>query len=287
MIDPDDLASIKARLDESDRVDARRIELTSEQDAVILRGAVAEPEEAEAAALLVEQVADRVVNELRIDEGLREGIDEPVDAEEAVPVENEILVGSPDMLAGPDAEITSDVSRALEENEPWDPPDEPHLAPTHDEYAGAASPGSEGDVVDAPEDLSRAEYAAADLTKEELASHGADVPSLDPASVAEPSEPTPDPAGVDRFGRRPPEGADDFPPLVPGTETGPGAPGEGTAGGGALSGVPATETGAEGADTASADPVRATGGSMSDAGTDRGPQSREDPPLREDFPQED
>ena len=291
MIDHDDLAVIRERLEESDRIDARLIELDADGDAVILRGSVAEPEEAEAAALLVGQVAAEVVNDLRVDPNLREGTDDPVDAEHVVPIEGEILVGSPDMLAGPDAQISSDISESLQDNEPWDPPDEPRLAPVHDEYAGSASPGGGGDITDddPQEDVPPSRYAAADLTQEELeaAEHGAAVPSLDPTSVAEPSAATPDPAGVDRFGRRPPEGADDFPPLVPGTEPGSGATGEGTAGGGSLSGVPATETGAAGADTASADPARETGGSMSDAGTDRGPQSREDPPLREDFPSKD
>ena len=287
MIDPDDLAAIKERLDDSDRVDARRVELAAEGDTVVLRGAVAEPEEAAAAALIVEQVAERVVNELRIDTNLREGVEDPVDAEQVVPVENEILIGSTDMLAGPDATITSDMAEALQENEPWDPPDEPSLAPMQDQHERHVISGDGGEITNEdPGEVSRSDYAAADLTQEELMGD-ASVPSLDPDSVAEPGLATPDPVGVDRFGRRPPEGADDFPPLVPGTETGPGATGEGTAGGGSTGGVPATETGAAGADTAAADPVRATGGTMSDAGTDRGPQSREDPPLREDFPEKD
>lgn len=62
---------------------------------------------------------------------------------------------------------------------------------------------------------------------------------------------------------------------------------EAAAAGGPVSGVPATETGSLGGDTAAADPARSTGGTMTDAGTDRGPQSREDPPLREDFPDRD
>ena len=293
MVDRDDLEVIRQALEESERVDARRVELVAEGDTVVLRGSVAEPEEADAVALLVERYADDVVNELRVDESLREGIVEPQDRERVTPVENEVLVGSTDMLAGPDSDITADVARALEENEPWDPPDEPSLAPVQEEYAGATSPGDGGATEDLAEEgereIARSEYAAADLTQEELeaAARGATLPSLDPESVAVPAEAQPDPAGVDQLGRTPPEGADDFPPRVPGTEPGPGATGEGTAGGGGISGEPATETGSVGGDTASADPARATGGSMSDAGTNRGPQSREDPPLREDFPDED
>lgn len=292
MVDRDDLEVIRQALEDSERVDARRVDLVLDGDRVVLRGSVSEPEEADAVALLVERYADDVVNELRVDESLREGVDEPREGEPATPVENEVLVGSTDMLAGPDSQITPDVARALEENEPWDPPDEPSLAPVQEEYAGATSPGGGGATDELGDegdrDVPRSEYAAADLSQEELeaAARGATVPSLDPESVAEPAEAQPDPAGVDQLGRRPPEGADDFPPRVPGTEPGPGATGEGTAGGGSVSGEPATETGATGADTASADPARSTGGSMSDAGTTRGPQSREDPPLREDFPDE-
>ncbi|HEX2051305.1 MAG TPA: BON domain-containing protein [Actinomycetota bacterium] len=292
MVDRDDLEVIRQALEDSERVDARRVELAADGDRVVLRGSVSEPEEADAVALVVERYADDVVNELRVDESLREGIVEPDDVERVVPVENEVLVGSTDMLSGPDGEITSDVARALEENEPWDPPDEPSLAPVQEEYAGATSPGGGGATELSDEgdrEVPRSEYAAADLTQEELeaAARGATVPSLDPESVADPHDAQPDPAGVDQLGRTPPEGADDFPPRVPGTEPGPGATGEGTAGGGSVSGEPATETGSAGADTAAADPARATGGSMSDAGTNRGPQSREDPPLREDFPDED
>jgi hypothetical protein len=39
----------------------------------------------------------------------------------------------------------------------------------------------------------------------------------------------------------------------------------------------------KGADAADADPVRSTGGAMTEAGTERGPQAREDEAVREDF----
>jgi len=289
-MDFDDLAVIKERLEESERIDARRIELDlQDPDTVVLRGSVAEPEEATAAAMLVEQFAPRVVNQLRADRNLREGAVDPVDTEAAVPLENEVLIGSTDMLAGPDAEITSDISRALEENEPWNPPDEPSLAPTEAEYAADLVEG-DGTMEEEDEpELDRSQFAAADLTAEDLqaAARGGTVPSLDPDAVAAPAIAEPDPVGVDSFGWTPPEGADEFPEPVPGATSGVGATGEGTAGGGSISGVAATETGSIGADTKSADPARSTGGSMSDSGTDRGPQAPEDPPLREDFPKAD
>ncbi|MDQ3913842.1 MAG: hypothetical protein M3323_00710 [Actinomycetota bacterium] len=222
--------------------------------------------------------------------------------EEAVPAEGEILVGSTDMLSGPNqGGMVADVSRAFEENEPWDPPDEPSLAGTPAEVRETSGFG-DGGPVDEEREAGAAgtdrlgersgeddRPAAADLTQQDLqaSAAGAAPPSLDETATPPRDVAEPDPAGVDPMGHTPPEGADDFPPMVPGTETGTGGVGEGTAGGGSVSGVPATETGSSGADTAAADPARSTGGTMTDAGTDRGPQSREDPPLREDFPDRD
>lgn len=208
----------------------------------------------------------------------REG--EPIAGEDAIPAENEILIGDADMLAGPEAEITPDISESLEENIPWDPPDKPSEATRGEmgrEREDEIPPGAS------------APMAAADLTREDLeaAAHGAPVPPLDPEKVAAPGQPEPDPVGVDSLGGAPPEGADEWPSRMPDASPGTGAIGEGTAGGGGMAGEPATETGATGADTRAADPVRQTGGTMSDSGTSRGPQAREDEPLREDFPTSD
>jgi hypothetical protein len=286
-MDPDVLAEIKLALEDSGRVDASRIVLEGTGDSVVLRGAVASSEEATAAAMIAETRTSNVANELTIDPGLREGAIDPVSVERVQPAEDEVLVGSTDMLAGPDAAITSDLNRALEENEPWNPPDEPRLAPTHDEYGGAASPGAlSGDEErgDPDPDLAhREDYAAADLSREDLQAEGA-TPSLDPRGVQPSSLAQPDPLGREEGGGSPPDEPEPFPPRVPGTEAGLGATGEGTVGGGGISGAAATETGARGADTQAADPARSTGGTMSDAGTERGPQSREDEALREDFP---
>lgn len=276
---------IKVALEESDRVDARRIVLQGDADRVVLRGAVASSDEASAAALIAESRSGGVSNELTIDPGLREGLQDPVAAEPAQPAENEVLVGNTDMLAGPDAGIESDLGRSLEENVPWNPPDEPRLAPTQNEYAGAASPGAVGTPVGEdpdPDHAHREDYAAPDLSREELTADGA-VPALNPRGVQPSSRPEPDPVGLEEGGEASPDEPEPFPTRLP-DSSGLGATGEGTAGGGGTSGVAAIETGARGADTASSDPTQRTGGRMSDAGTERGPQAREDEALREDFP---
>ena len=288
MVDVEVLEQIRAALGESDRLDARRVEVKAREDGVVLRGSVATPQESTIAAQIAQEYAALVTNDLLVDPNLREGAVDAPYVEEAVPAENEILMGSPDMLAGPESGAEQDLSRALEESLPWDPPDEPQLAPTRAEYGGALSEGDGGPITSedpAPEDIDPSAYAASDLSAEELKLAPDSVPSLDPESVAPPGEPYPDPVGVDSLGEAPPEDLEPMVDQVPGASPGLGATGEGTAGGGTVSGTPATETGAAGADTASSDPVRAgTGGTMTDAGTARGPQSHEEGPLREDFP---
>lgn len=289
-MDPETIEEIKAALEESERVDARRIQVSGEGDKVILRGSVASGDEASAAALIAEGYATNVVPELLVDPNLREGLVDPRDTEKAVPAENEILVGDSDMLSGPDAKIETNMDRALEENVPWDPPTEPHLAPADAEYAGDTSEGGPAPIDPSdpdPATVGRADYAAADLSREELELPPERVPSLDPEGVQAPDNPEPDPIGRDGLGATTPDEPEPFPEQVPGTGQGTGGVGEGTAGGGSTSGVAATETGAIGADTASADPVRNTGGSMTDSGTSRGPEARPDEALREDFPSRD
>ncbi|MDQ4095797.1 MAG: BON domain-containing protein [Actinomycetota bacterium] len=289
-MDPETIDEIQAALNDSDRVDARRIQVEPKGEGVLLRGSVSSADEASAAALIAEGYATLVTSELFVDPNLREGAVDAHESEEAVPAENEILVGDTDMLAGPETRIETDMDRALEENVPWDPPTEPHLAPAGAEYGGATSEGGPEPIDTSdpdPAEVSRADYAAADLSQEELELPPERVPSLDPEGVQPPAEPTPDPIGVDGLGATTPDEPEPFPEQVPGTGQGLGGVGEGTAGGGSISGVPATETGARGADTKAADPARSTGGSMTDAGTSRGPEARPDEPLREDFPSPD
>ena len=289
-MDPELIEQIQVALQESDRVDESRLQVEGRDDTVVLRGSVSSADEASAATLIAEAYAPSVVPELLVDPNLREGVVTPQDHEQAVPAENEILIGDTDMLAGPDDKIETDVSRALEENVPWDPPTEPHLAPADAEYGGAVSEGGPAPIDNAdpdPDRVDRSDYAAADLSREELELPPERVPSLDPERVQPPSTAEPDPIGIDSLGATPPDEPEPFPPQVPGASQGIGGVGEGSAGGGGVSGEPATETGAKGVDTASADPARSTGGSMTDAGTSRGPQSRSDEPLREDFPEAD
>ncbi|HEX7147934.1 MAG TPA: BON domain-containing protein [Actinomycetota bacterium] len=136
-VDPDVLEQIRERLRVSTRVGDERIEVATRDDDVVLLGAVASPEEATVAAQLAEEYASSVVNELQVDRGLREGFDDdPMDTEPASPAEDEVLIGSTDMLSGPDAAPTEDLAEALDENEPWSPPDVPQLAPTATEQRG-------------------------------------------------------------------------------------------------------------------------------------------------------
>jgi BON domain len=292
-MDPDELGQIREALDAEERVDASRIELEVRGDAVVLQGLVAAPDESTAAEIIAGEFADNVANELRVDEGVREGVEEPRDVEVAIPAENEVLIGSTDMLAGPEAEVTTDMAEAFAENEPWDPPETPSMGLTAaeqvDHLSGGDASEHTGEDPD-PDSVARSDFSLPDLTQEDLeaAARGEEVGSEDPDGVGTPAHPEPDPLGVDSFGSEPPEGVTPAVERVPGAEKGIGATGEGTIGGSGISGTAATETGATGADTASADPARsATGSTAKGTGTERGPAAPEDPPLREDFPSSD
>ena len=282
--DADVLDRIRERLRVSTRVDDDRIEVAARGDDVVLLGAVASAEEATVAGQLAEEYATEVVNELQVDPGLREGQQEPVDAEPATPADDEVLIGSTDMLAGPDAAVTGDLAEALDENEPWEPPDVPQLAPTRTEEHGGVSPadraalwaweqrgGEPDDLLDEEDRAAGERPSAPDLTEADLrqAAEGHPLPSLDPtAATAATAADRPDldaataeaadeldlgPAGQgDDTGE--PADEDDMVEQVPGTAKGPGAVGEPTVEGGALGGTPAVETGAIGADTAPSDP---------------------------------
>jgi hypothetical protein len=292
-VDGDVLDQIRERLRVSTRVGDERIEVAARDDDVVLLGAVASPEEATVAGQLAEQYAGSVVNELQVDRGLREGIEEPLEVEPASPTEDEVLIGSTDMLAGPDSAPTQDLAEALDENEPWSPPDAPQLAPTVTEQRGGVPAGDRLALSDweeegaDPDDLrdeedrvatetpSAPDLAAADLQR---AAEGRPLPSLDPTAASPGGDPEAEPPSVEA-GR-----GDDMVEQVPGTAKGPGAVGEATTEGGPLGGTPALETGAIGADTAPADPARdATGGVQKLAGTDRGPAAPDDRALREEI----
>jgi BON domain len=254
-VDIEVLERIRERLRVSTRVGDERIEIATRDDDVVLLGAVASPEEATVAGQLAEEYATSVVNELQVDRGLREGFDDdPLATEPASPAGDEVLVGSTDMLAGPDAAPTQDLAEALDENEPWTPPDVPQLAPTATEQRGGV-PASDalalsewedegGDPDDLLDDEDRAaldgvsapDLAAADLDR---AAEGGQLPSLDPTAATPGGDPEAEPEPFESG-----TWADDMVEQVPGTAKGPGAVGEYETEGGELGGTPATETGA-------------------------------------------
>jgi BON domain len=293
-VDADVLEVIRERLRVSTRVDDERIEVATRDDDVVLLGAVASPEEATVAGQLAEEYASSVVNELQIDRGLRESVEEPLDTEPASPAGDEVLVGSTDMLAGPDAAPTEDLAEALDENEPWTPPDVPQLAPTATEQRGGWARenalalsewedqgGDPDDLLDEEDRAARDGASAPDLAPADLerAAAGGQLPSLDPTAATPGGDPEAEPEPFETG-----TWADDMVEQVPGTAAGPGAVGEYETEGGALGGTPALETGAIGADTAPADPARdASGGVQKIAGTDRGPTAPEDRAVREEI----
>jgi hypothetical protein len=290
----DVLERIRERLRVSTRVDDERIEVATRDDDVVLLGAVASPEEATVAGQLAEEYADSVVNELQIDRGLREMVEEPLDTEPASPAQDEVLVGSTDMLAGPDSAATEDLAEALDENEPWTPPDVPQLAPTVTEQRGGVpaedrlaleewdeAGGEPDDLLDEEDRAASEGSSAPDLAEAELerAAEGGELPSLDPTAATPGGDPEAEPSPAETGGW-----GEDMVEQVPGTAKGPGVVGEPDIEGGALGGIPALETGAIGADTAPSDPARdASGGVQKMAGTDRGPAAPEDRAVRQEI----
>jgi BON domain len=297
-VDSEVLEQIRERLRVSTRVGDERIEVATRDDDVVLLGAVATPEEATVAGQLAEEYASSVVNELGIDRGLREGIEDPVDTEPASPAGDEVLVGSTDMLAGPDAAPTEDLAEALDENEPWSPPDVPQLAPTATEQRGGWAAedalelsewedagGDPDDLLDEEDRAARDGTSAPDLARADLdrAAEGGQLPSLDPTAATPGGDPEAEPEPFESG-----TWADDMVEQVPGTAKGPGAVGEYETEGGELGSVPALETGAIGADTAPSDPARdASGGTQKIAGTDRGPAAPEDRAVRAEIEDDD
>jgi hypothetical protein len=298
-VDAEVLERIRERLRVSTRVGDDRIEVATRDDDVVLLGAVASPEEATVAGQLAEEYATSVVNELQIDRGLREGFDDdPLDTEPASPAGDEVLIGSTDMLAGPDAAPTEDLAEALDENEPWSPPDVPQLAPTVTEQRGGWAPedalalseweeegGDPDDLLDEEDRAARDGVSAPDLAPADLerAAEGGQLPSLDPTAATPGGDPEAEPEPFESG-----TWADDMVEQVPGTAKGPGAVGEYETEGGELGSVPALETGAIGADTAAADPARgASGGTQKIAGTDRGPAAPEDRAIRAEIEDDD
>ena len=295
-VDVDVLERIRERLRVSTRVGDERIEVATRDDDVVLLGTVASPEEATVAGQLAEEDTTSVVNELQVDRGLREEVEEPLDTEPASPAGDEVLVGSTDMLAGPDTAPTEDLAEALDENEPWTPPDVPQLAPPVTEQRGGVpaedrlaleewdeAGGEPDDLLDEEDRAARDGISAPDLAEAELeqAAEGVELPSLDPTAATPGGDPEAEPEPFETG-----TWADDMVEQVPGTAKGPGAVGEYETDGDELGGTPALETGAIGADTAPSDPAR-DGGVEKIAGTDRGPAAPEDRAIRGEIEDDD
>ena len=188
--EPVDLEEIADALRDDDGVDTRRVRLAMHDDELVIGGYVASPEEADRALDIAEQSGLPVVNELQVDPALREGIEDPdlTEGDEEELDQDELLVGDPDLAQLPrdrDEEAAAELTDTSDdENEPFDPPDEPMFPPTRDEREGGFSPVEPAPDIDADaEDLDDDERpAAADLTAEDLrgAEEGGDLPSLDP-----------------------------------------------------------------------------------------------------------
>src|ERR1043166_2727303 len=103
---PEEALRIRYSLDDARDVDARRIDVVVRPQLIVLRGWVATGDESVAAELLAESESGslRVRNELQVDPNLREGLSERGRTLRTIPPEDEMLVGSTDMLAGDDAE---------------------------------------------------------------------------------------------------------------------------------------------------------------------------------------
>jgi hypothetical protein len=200
--EPPDLGEVSAALDEDEGVDDRRVVLALRDGSLVVGGSVASPEEADRALLVAERFGVPVVDRLQVDPALREGTERPPPAEEAEPLEDEVLVGGTDMPAGPDAEITDDVARSLEENEPLAPPEEPLFPPTAAGERQAVTAGRPEPDLDADEAVDDERPAAADLTEQDLreAAKGRPLPSLDPDLDATAEDPGAGPGGVDELG---------------------------------------------------------------------------------------
>lgn len=168
----DELDRIRAALEAAAGVGADRIELDADADAVVLRGAVATPEEATEAGMLAEQHVDNVRNELRVDPNLRE--DPTLSAPEQGPQEaDDVERGTQLQTQERGGEIVEDVQESLDENIAWTPPDEPTTVPTAAEQRGfsdhrIATPDS-ADAGPLDEDeAAEADPSLADLSPEDL-----------------------------------------------------------------------------------------------------------------------
>lgn len=153
MADQGTIDVIREALASGGDVELDRVELVLDDGgAVVLRGAVSTPEQASLAAMVAEQHAEQVHNLLEVDAGLRENpadhmavADDAAERAARMDLRGEMeaqdrpgmgewsaqTTQQTDVAMGPaeDGDLTTDVSEALGENVPWDPPDHPQAAP--------------------------------------------------------------------------------------------------------------------------------------------------------------
>ena len=166
-IDPDLPDVVREALRAADAVDARGIDVTGDDEDLVLRGTVATFEESSAAQLVAEQHAVRVRNELHVDVNFREGLD---DAEPA-PRSQDSLRGSSFNAAEEPDDVVVDMQHALEENLSWDAPHEYTEVPTRAEERGLAdrgAPDEDDDDNSLLADVSDGAKSLPDMTPDEL-----------------------------------------------------------------------------------------------------------------------
>lgn len=158
-------------LQTSDFVDARAVNVTVDEGAVVIGGTVATYEEASAALRIAQEHAAEVRNELRVDVNFREGVGDEGETEGEA--RRSGLQGSSfEALEGSD-DLVSDMQESLDESLPWTPPDEPVEVPTRAESRGTADPNAADDEdPDAgllAESADSSDRSLADMSADELA----------------------------------------------------------------------------------------------------------------------
>ena len=154
-LDPDQPTLVLEALQAADTVDARGIDVSADGDVLVLRGTVATFEEATAATNVAEAHADEIRNELRVDVNFREGLDNQ-ETQQDRQVADSLRSSSFNPVEQPD-DLEDDLQKSLEENVPWDPPDEFIEVPTRAEARGVADRSA---VDDDGEDTMLGEPAA-------------------------------------------------------------------------------------------------------------------------------
>jgi hypothetical protein len=135
-IDTDQIDEIREALRAADSVDPSSIQITAEDDVLVLRGSVATFEQASAAQQIAQERLESVRNELQVDTNLREDGTSVQTAGGAEAGRREGLRGSSyDPLEQAD-DVVTDFQESLDENLPWDPPHEAVEVPTVAESRG-------------------------------------------------------------------------------------------------------------------------------------------------------